>query len=431
MDVSKFQGIITNDEEINPVNKKLICEYLKHKASDPRIKQDGALYFHFQELKRAEEWYNHKPFNELTNKDYKELILRFKKAKPRTKKVKNYKSGVKKVLGKPMSDGVIRRTLSTHKAFLKWLWRYDYNTEKQASSFDKEFKEGYIWVVDNQDLEEPIIFTLEERTKVLSTFDEIIKNSRDHKQFNLWVISKCVFGLCWDAGLRPQELFNLKREHITWDEHKNNYWLFVNHPKKGSQRRKIDLPYSTEVINEYLSQFEIKSNELFFKPLSVKPSHYYRAIEYKVKRVLKKVGIDKKFNLYSLRHSSIQHYLELYQANYQALAKRYGWSFASVQARLHGYLARSQVNLPDSNHLRREDEIKKMKDQLLKDKDEELNEMRVEMQLNQQKLKEQFDFLKWYMINALEKINKHMPTDQELIKISKMERLYNEQGGGK
>lgn len=346
-DVIKF----LNATEINQVNKKLINDFLEFKSTEvskgiKTVLSFETLKWYVSYLRIIEKIINGKPHTELNREDCKNImnfLVNDKELTPRGK----------------------CNCVKAHKTLLRWLWNEGLNKvikiKGRNATFDQVFYD-YGWRMQ-EDEKEPLIIDNEQALNIhdwlMSKEKEYFKNKAYYTAYK-YLMAALFLRLGWDFGGRPEELFNIRKEHLVWDEEHEKYWVYCQYHKKNSQKRNVDIPYCTDILKEYHERINIytpllnlESNILFNVKLKA-------AIPNIVKKAMKELNIKGKFTLYTLRHSSIQHYTELYKGNIIALAARYGWSLAKAPERLKDYLARSKIGKPDAQSLRRTDEIQRL-----------------------------------------------------------------------
>ena len=350
-------------KKINPENKRLILEFLEYKKdSNPRItlsRLDRLL----STFITCESWFN-KPFSEITKEDCKIVI----------KKLINNEFKRKISLGniKANNDDYSETTKKDYIKNLKQLLRWIYYESKNKPQIDERGKEltydqifsNFVYQIDQDRIKEPTIITLDQA--------EVIAEKSSLTLGTIMMLS-------FDSGFRPEELWNIRIKDVKWEEEKKKYWIYCQFPKKGSKKRVVDVPLCTKWLNRYLTSNEDNRNGLFDAPL-FRISYKYASL-YFAKKCEGLFGY--KIDMYTLRHSSIQYYLEIYNRDFIALADRYGWSYGSVGDRLKDYLARSKVRLPDASALVRKDKIDDMK--------KENESLKSKIELIEQKLQRESD----------------------------------------
>lgn len=315
-------------------NKELIKSFIKREKEDITASSTIAKKIHH--LEAIDNYWINKPFNKLSRKDIRKLYKDLHENKILTKKKKFY------------SEDSKTSYLKTFRRLMKFMFRrklyYDKSVSYEESFGDLKYKR-------NDDDREPTIFSMEQLKQMCSLASPKMR---------------IVIALGGDAGARPEEMWNIHRKHITWDKNRQVYDVYINSPKKNSKGRTCDSPYFTDIIKYYLASFDLKPDDYV-----VKLDEYH--INRQLKVLAKKIGVEapkdknlrkKSLSIYSLRHSSIQNFYDLYGGNLIYMANRYGWSPKSTPQRLDGYMARSKVNLPDSGELANQPKVTEIETRL-------------------------------------------------------------------
>jgi integrase len=286
-------------------------------------------------------WFN-KPFSEITREDCRNII---KKLINDDFRRRNTLINCKNAGGKYSET-----TKKTYVKHLKQLSRWIYLESKNKPQFDENGRQltfdqifsCFTYQMDQDKIKEPEIISLHQA--------ELISDTSNLKLGTLIMVG-------FDTGFRPEELWNIRIKDVQWDSDKKKYWIYCQFPKKNSKKRVIDVPLCTKWLNKYLAINRDKKNGELDEPL-FKVAYKY-AGKYLKNKCKELFGF--RIDMYTLRHSSIQYYLEIYKRDFIALADRYGWSYGTVGKRLMDYLARSKVRLPDASELVRKDRVDELK----------------------------------------------------------------------
>jgi integrase len=321
-------------------NRDLVFKYLKYKE-EKKFTKNITLIKYVTHFSTIEKWFD-KRFNEITRIDFEDVLLKLKKDE------------IINIRGDVYSEDSKECYLWDLRSLMKWIFMNGLYFEKNMN-YDQVF--GDTTYVKNRDESEPVIVELHK-----------IKEAANKCGLKM----KFLILLGFDSGARPSELYNIRRKDINWNKSKKSYEVYIRYPKVKSYKRNIDVPYCEEIINEYFNKYTFEPDEPVIK-IKYKFANGY------LKKLFREIGIEgngkKKVNLYTLRHCSIQHYIELYKGNHQHLAIRYGWSLATVPKRISGYTARSSFALPDSFDLVNQSKIKDIEISM-KIKNDEMEQMR-------------------------------------------------------
>ncbi len=349
---------LKNSMVILPKNKELILEFLSYKKeSNPRITASRLLRL-ISTFITCESWFN-KPFSEVTRQDCQEVIRKL---------IDNefkYKNTLKNAGNERANYSEITKQdyIKNLKQLFRWIYyesknKPQYDENGRQFSFDQVFM-GFTYLIDQDKLKEPEIITLDQA--------ELIADSSNLNLGTLLMVG-------FDSGFRPEELWNIRIKDVQWDSDKKKYWIYCQFPKKNSKKRVVDIPLCTKWLNKYLALNKDKKKGNLDEPLfKIKYKYARKYLSYKCNDLFG-FGID----MYTLRHSSIHYYLEIYNRDFIALADRYGWSYGTVGERLKDYLARSKVRLPDASELVRKDRVDELKG--------ENDELKAKLNLIEQKL---------------------------------------------
>lgn len=352
---NSIKNIDTNDE-----NKQLLLEFVKYRAERNIKRKMTTLKRQVDSARTFDRWLNHKPFSDITEEDMFLLLRDLMSGKVSRKNGKKYKS-----TGWYLKD---------FKYFMKWLYIAfpvfrTAKTDKERKELQKKFKKSLEslkarrfediftneirYETDPDENEEPVIVTLEQA--------EYAAKKSTLKIGTLIMVA-------FDAGLRPEELANVRRKDITWNEEENSYFLYVRYPKKNSKRRTMDIPLCNAWLRSYLKEFDKESTSE--DPLfEIKYDSLRVGLSRRFKELFSIIGVT----MYTFRHSSIQYYVNKYMGNFLWMANRYGWSYSSVGRRLKDYIARSKVNLPKGSELVHADKMEKIESRLRQYRADNLN----------------------------------------------------------
>lgn len=303
-------------------NKKLLLEYDKSNFAHGigyryRLKA-------LKSLRVVDSWFN-KDFTRITRKDMEDIILKLREDK--IKKVH-----VMKGMSSVYSETTKNDYLKVFRKFMRWLFR-----EGKYKGDLQNFLSDFSYKQDRNKKKQPDILSLDQ----VSLLCDKLKSLK-------YRTAVLVF---FDSGARPEELANIRIRDIEWDIKTRKYWTNIRYEKLNSHPRKIDLPYCTELLKKYLSS-ERKSagpdEPLFIISL--------KKLRDTINPVSKKL-FGHNCNLYTLRHSSIQNYYDIYKGNLLWMANRYGWSYGNAAKELGTYANRSKVSLPDGSELAHQDKL--------------------------------------------------------------------------
>lgn len=135
-------------------------------------------------------------------------------------------------------------------------------------------------------------------------------------------LQRALICVLFDAGLRAGELFNVRKEDITFPSQDFPYFrIDVKEEYSKTLGRSVGLywKHSTEALNQYLKGLEIQAKEPIF------PVRYDN-----IRQTLRRLGLKtlkKSIHLHQFRKSSATFYAS--KLNRQELCKRYGWAFSS------------------------------------------------------------------------------------------------------
>jgi len=338
MNFSYAQAINSVKKSNLKANKQIVLDFLKWKYETQQKANDKTLIKLAMHYITIDKWFKGKSWLEIDEADVTELLFKLRKGKLKQPNNKYY------------ATPSIETYVKDHRQILRWIYNVACINKQQKKNgvvlnFDQafhnyKFSRNELLEHENEADKEPSIYTKTEMTKLI---DKISKSRLD---------VAVILAIGFDSGIRPKELFNARIKDLVWNDEKKRYYIYVQYPKVSSERRNIDLYNFTNIIKEYLSKnmdykdFKNGNNDAGEKQLfNIQNVQFTRL----VKKYLKEFDMNKtkQFKTYDLRHSSIQHYVDVYRGDFNAMALRYGWSFSKVGERLKGYLARSQCVLPD------------------------------------------------------------------------------------
>lgn len=227
-----------------------------------------------------------------------------------------------------------RDFLKIFRHFERWLVHEDLYKGKNPIFMNDRF----LWYNRKDVRPEPVILTQKQIETLIPEF---------HGAEN-----KAAITLMFDIGSRPEETFNIRYKDVTWDAEKKKYFVQIRFNKENSYPRTVDAPFSTEALNAYLATDEAKQKDGDSPLFTISPVKLRQKLQYFARKLFN-LDVD----LYTLRHSSIQMWLEFYGGSVVWMANRFGWSYASAPAELKTYLARSKCLIPDRQELARVDTI--------------------------------------------------------------------------
>ena len=138
-----------------------------------------------------------------------------------------------------------------------------------------------------------------------------------------------MIALQYDAGCRPQELRNLDRNDILFDE---NGLLVIFRGSKGERKIRV---VTTMHSDQYLKEFLAINPKRY--PFSMTPENYIKIF----KGLSLKAGIEKAVSPYSLRHSRVTHLSTLMTETVQCAY--FGWIQGSDMPKVYNHTTSEDV----------------------------------------------------------------------------------------
>jgi integrase len=382
---------IMNNKELRSSDRKLIVDWLKEEKLNP---SNPVSIIRLEKLKNmiesATSWFD-VPATEITEKEYRQVL----------EDLRNNKIRGQRINQKVMDYAEETKTdyVAMHKSFLKWIWWKGINKRikinGRMATFDQVFR-NYKYIVTKearQSRPEPPIYTKEEIKK-------IAKELPPKYAIVLYV--------GYDTGARPKEICGMTASNIKWDSDKKKYWAFIDNPKLSSVKRNVDCAVFNNEISDCLAKLKLKPEDRILPSTVV----YITKIARKACDKLK-IKKQEPFKVYDLRHSSIQYYTDVYNGNIPTLAIRYGWTIQSAPRRLQGYLARSQIHLPDASLMANKDKIGELKSQI------DIQERQIQNLLDKKETSDK----KMNMIEKkVEALNELGSTQEKMLKIKEKQK---------
>jgi len=136
----------------------------------------------------------------------------------------------------------------------------------------------------------------------------------------------------FDSGIRaPKELMNVRAIDITPIPNTNCLHLYIREETSKTFGRKIKLMICSDIIKQYMKEYDIKGNDFLFPNAYVTISRVVAKMGYNALRIGRstkhkdqKIMISGGITLYDFRHNSVCHYLPIYKSENQ-MKYRYGW----------------------------------------------------------------------------------------------------------
>ena len=138
-----------------------------------------------------------------------------------------------------------------------------------------------------------------------------------------------MIALQYDAGCRPQEIRNLNRDDVVFDE---NGLLVIFRGAKGERKIRV---ITTMRSDQYLKEFLTINPKRY--PFSMTPENYIKIF----KGLSRKGGIEKAVSPYSLRHSRVTHLSTLMTETVQCAY--FGWVQGSDMPKVYNHATSEDV----------------------------------------------------------------------------------------
>lgn len=140
----------------------------------------------------------------------------------------------------------------------------------------------------------------------------------------------------FDSGIRPpKELMNVRVKDITPVPNSDKLFLQIRDDTAKTFGRKIKLMICPETLKKYLKHSKKQPDDFLFHKTYANTNIQIKKLGYKVLGIGKMVKVKGSYRvrggirMYDLRHSSVCHYLPLYDSENQ-LKYRYGWAEAQM-----------------------------------------------------------------------------------------------------
>ena len=138
-----------------------------------------------------------------------------------------------------------------------------------------------------------------------------------------------MISLQYDSGCRPQEIRNLNRKDVVFDE---NGLLIIFRGSKGERKIRV---ITTMHSDKYLKEFLALNPKQY--PFSMTPENYLKIL----KGLQRKAGIKKNVTPYSLRHSRVTHLSTVMTETVQCAY--FGWMQGSDMPQVYNHATSEDV----------------------------------------------------------------------------------------
>ncbi|MFW6009627.1 MAG: tyrosine-type recombinase/integrase [archaeon] len=290
-----------NYKELSKENSKIILTFLEEMRKGKHIplkSKKGNRSFSrlnrlFDSLKRIIEWNNGKYLFKITEKELETIFDKLNNDEYRRND------------GKPYKDKrEFKKNIATF-----WHW-YQVKTYREKGIKINDITE-YI-TTDRVSRPKWCYFTLDEFKNIIMP----LSKSED---------VRTIIFILFDSGLRPSELFNLRKKDIVKSED-GKYLLSVSDEISKTFGRRIKLFLSNTYLDRFLKRHSFKEEDLVFTKFYNSVTQFWVRNANKNKEVLdiiKRESVDSITN-YDLRHNSACFYINLYK-DHKHLMNRFAW----------------------------------------------------------------------------------------------------------
>jgi site-specific recombinase XerD len=197
--------------------------------------------------------------------------------------------------------------------------------------------------------------TVSEYDLVCKCAEELAKKKVVHKASAITLEMKYLIQFMVNSFIRPSDLRVLKHKHISVRQDGSEQWLELNHPATKTNANAVQaMPVSVQIyrnLMDYRKHAKLKTNlndYVFFPEYG---ENQRDLMMYEVAKLFKRIvaethteeKTDKKFTLYSLRHTAIMMRLTLGQVDTLALARNARTSQAMIDKFYAAHLTTDQV----------------------------------------------------------------------------------------
>lgn len=320
----RSKELLMKDSSICEKNKEIILQFILDCEMGKTLKNTAKKKIGIRRLTRLMDilrnfahWFN-KPFNEITQKELEEVILKLEK------------DSYKKSLAVRTSEGIIvKKTENPY-------------SEGSKVYFKKAFKKFNRWLKVsniNQNLDTNYIETIE----VTSQDFQIVTRKEidillEHANSTFW---RAFVSVLWSCGFRIEEALNIRIKHIvsphTTEDDNENYIIKIVFSKNkfGIRNTEVLLSSANKYLKEWIDEYGKK--EGFNEESQLFPISYITAFT-KLRDFGKKY-LNKKIGCHTFRHSSATYWCNI--LTHAKLCCLMGWAFSSRMPDV--YIKRSSV----------------------------------------------------------------------------------------
>lgn len=355
----------TTDLEINPHNRETIQRFLTDcelgktilKGTKKEVGKGRCLRL-FGLLKNLDGWFNHKPFEDVTQQEMEDFILKLKR-------------GEIQHFGKPYTPETQKTIKRAIMKFYKWLLGNGEKYPKLVSWIDCCCK--------IPEIDPP-------------KFKEIEAKLNDPKT-DLKLEEKALMSCLTDGGLRIGELLNVRIADVKLPDDENKNW-HIRVTESKTYSRTVDIYFLWEHLKNYYDTRKESDGFLF--------NRGYHNIQDMLHRISKKMNLKQNLHAHLLRHTSATFYSNY--LTHAQLCHRYGWSLATQVIRR--YVSLNGIQTPEA--------IAKLQDKRLditQEKTSELKKSNEELNLQLQRMAEQMKLMQDRMTSI--ELNKCLEAEQQ------------------
>lgn len=348
---------IKNDTALSPRNKSIILRYLKESELGKTIKKgqkkqigagrnmQSASFLNMM----AKDWFK-KDIDTVADRDMERFITELNNGKIKNSRGTAYSSETKSNIKK-----FIRK-------FYKWLIGNGVTYPPLVDWIDTSKKDAQIYAIPSLD-------------KGVWWIVELIPDIR----------RKALIWCCFDSGFREGEILNCRIE----DVEKNSdgiYYITCKHSK--TKPRTVSLPYSSELLDRWLSQHPDKDNP------KAQLWQTSRVMFYKTVRLYGQKAHKKNVTVHMIRHTSATFWAP--KLDRVSFCKRFGWSYnSSSPDRYIDFAKVTENKIVDIVKAEKYDELKKELETQKVEKIQMQEQLRA-MQEQQKRLMEAVELTKLY-----------------------------------